>query len=433
MANSPLDHNEFALAAEATPDNMSGCIEEEDLKMKEEEDSEMEEEEKEEEMEIDDEMDDPEVIHLYEIEEGELSPPPTESDISTDTEPEVEAEVEDETEAATIGSIPRAPYHVHPFSSNSYMESGSSRHVLAPGPMGKDVDTLHLKVKRLAQQRSERANTEYSTLKRLSKMDRYLGELDTDLRSKTQGHCELKQSVSTLEDQVRGLMLEDREEKERLKKKLKRVNAALEEERARQVNARGQGGASAVREYTFAGFMKCNPTVFHGQEGAVELCRWFKKTEMVFEISECAEKKKVKFFAATLQDRALTWWNSQVATRGLEAANRITWTEMKKLMIEEFCLAEEIQRMEHELSNLKIKDFNMPAYTQRFHELALLCPEMVLTEHKKIDAYIRGLTDNIKGAVISSKPASLNEAVRMAYALMEQKAQARTERIAIGK
>ncbi|GKE38035.1 hypothetical protein Tco_1461440 [Tanacetum coccineum] len=102
-----------------------------------------------------------------------------------------------------------------------------------------------------------------------------------------------------------------------------RVNAAVEAERERQANARrqgnngagGQGGAPAARECTFSGFMKCNPTVFHGHEGAVELIRWFEKTEMVFGISECAEARKVKFAAATLQGRALTWWNSQVATR----------------------------------------------------------------------------------------------------------------------
>ncbi|GJT46330.1 putative reverse transcriptase domain-containing protein [Tanacetum coccineum] len=177
-----------------------------------------------------------------------------------------------------------------------------------------------------------------------------------------------------------------------------RVNAAVEAERARQVNAGGQGsnaneaggqgGAPAVRECTFAGFMKCNPTVFHGHEGAVELRRWFEKTEMVFGISECAEGKKVKFAAATLQGRALTWWNSQVATRGLEAANQIGWTEMKRLMTEEFCPIEEIQRMEHELWNLKVKDFDISAYTQRFHELAQLCPKMVPTKRKKIEAYI---------------------------------------------
>ncbi|GJZ59081.1 hypothetical protein Tco_0614897 [Tanacetum coccineum] len=94
----------------------------------------------------------------------------------------------------------------------------------------------------------------------------------------------------------------------------KRVNAVMEAERERQVNARGQGnneaggqgGAPTARECTFSGFMKCNPTVFHGHEGAVELSRWFEKTEMVFRISECAKARKVKFAAATLQGRALT-------------------------------------------------------------------------------------------------------------------------------
>ncbi|GJT84571.1 putative reverse transcriptase domain-containing protein [Tanacetum coccineum] len=221
-----------------------------------------------------------------------------------------------------------------------------------------------------------------------------------------------------------------------------RVNAAVEAERARQGNARRQGGnaneaggqgeAPAARECTFSGFMKCNPTVFHGHEGAVELSRWFEKTEMVFGISECTEARKVKFAAATLQGRALTWWNSQVAMLGLEAANQIGWTEMKRIMTEEFCPVEEVQRMEHELWNLKVKEFDITAYTKRFHELVHLCPEMVPSERKKIEAYIRGLTDNIKGTVIGSKPTSLNEAVRMAHALMEQKAQARIERIAEG-
>ncbi|GJY92528.1 putative reverse transcriptase domain-containing protein [Tanacetum coccineum] len=58
---------------------------------------------------------------------------------------------------------------------------------------------------------------------------------------------------------------------------------------------------------------------------------------------------------------------------------------------------------------------------------------MVEPESVKFDAYIRGLTDNIKGEVTSSKPASLNEDVCMAHKLMEQKSQARYERILEGK
>nr|GEU95189.1 putative reverse transcriptase domain-containing protein [Tanacetum cinerariifolium] len=290
----------------------------------EEEDPEIEEEE--EEMEINDELDDLEVINPYEIKEGKLPPPPAESDTSSDTELEVEAEAEDETEAATVGTITRSPYHVHPFSSTTYVGSGSSRLVVAPGLMGKDVDTLHHKVKSLAQQMFERANTEYSALKRLSKMDQYLGELNTNLRSETQGRCKLQQSVSTLEDQMRGLMREDREEEKRLKKKLKVV-----QEEKEQVEQDLRHVVVWIREHLE--------------------WRFHQKTKMVFEISECTEGKKVKFAAATLQG------------------------------------------------------------------------QMVLTERKKIDANIRGLSDNIKGIVISSKRASLNEAVRMAHTLMEKMAQ----------
>ncbi|GKD62689.1 putative reverse transcriptase domain-containing protein, partial [Tanacetum coccineum] len=172
---------------------------------------------------------------------------------------------------------------------------------------------------------------------------------------------------------------------------------------------RGQDAAPVVRECTFAGFMNCNPTVFHGIEGVVELRRWFEKTESVFRISECAEGKKVKFVAATLQGPDLTWWNSKVAT------------------------IEEIQRLEYELWNLRVKEYNIVAYTKRFNELALMCPRMVKPESVKVDAYIRGLSKNIKGEVTSSRPTNLNEAMCMAHKLMEQNLPARDERIMEGK
>nr|GEX87530.1 hypothetical protein [Tanacetum cinerariifolium] len=73
--------------------------------------------------------------------------------------------------------------------------------------------------------------------------------------------------------------------------------------------------------------------------------------------------------------------------------------------------------MEHKLWNLKVKEYDVVAYTQRFNDLALMCPRMVELERVKVDAYIRGLTDNIKVEVTSSKPADLNEAVRMAHKL----------------
>nr|GFC68255.1 hypothetical protein [Tanacetum cinerariifolium] len=83
---------------------------------------------------------------------------------------------------------------------------------------------------------------------------------------------------------------------------------------------------------------------------------------------------------------------------------------MKVMMTEEFCPPEEIQRME-----------------------VILCPGMVPTKQKKVEAYIRGLSENIKGEVTSSEPASLSKAVRMVHTLMEQKVKAKAEREADNK
>ncbi|GJX84869.1 putative reverse transcriptase domain-containing protein [Tanacetum coccineum] len=98
--------------------------------------------------------------------------------------------------------------------------------------------------------------------------------------------------------------------------------------------------------------------------------------------------------------------------------------------MEDICPSEEIQRLENELRSLNLRDTNIAAYTQRFNELALLCPEAVPSEKKKVELYIKGLPENIKGETTSSKPVVLNDAVRMAHTLMEQKIQDKAERVA---
>ncbi|GJW31706.1 putative reverse transcriptase domain-containing protein [Tanacetum coccineum] len=53
-----------------------------------------------------------------------------------------------------------------------------------------------------------------------------------------------------------------------------------------------QGRAPPVRECTYTGFVKCNPTTFRRNDGAVELCHWFESTESVISISECTKRNK---------------------------------------------------------------------------------------------------------------------------------------------
>nr|GFA84434.1 hypothetical protein [Tanacetum cinerariifolium] len=69
---------------------------------------------------------------------------------------------------------------------------------------------------------------------------------------------------------------------------------------------------------------------------------------------------------------------------------------------------------------VRMKGMDIDGYTNRFHELALLCPRMVEPEAVKVKQYIRGLTKSIRGDVTSSQPATINDAVRLAYQLAGQ-------------
>nr|GEU58223.1 hypothetical protein [Tanacetum cinerariifolium] len=73
-------------------------------------------------------------------------------------------------------------------------------------------------------------------------------------------------------------------------------------------------------------------------------------------------------------------------------------------------------------------DNNIPAYTNRFQELALICTKFVSNETEKVDKYISGLPDNIYGNVKSSKPKTLDETIELDNDLMDQKLRTYAER-----
>ncbi|GKE55443.1 putative reverse transcriptase domain-containing protein [Tanacetum coccineum] len=87
---------------------------------------------------------------------------------------------------------------------------------------------------------------------------------------------------------------------------------------------------------------------------------------LVFHISNCPEVYQVKYATCTLLDGALTWWNSHKRTIGVDAT-------------------------------------------------------MVLGEEDRIGRYVRGLPGNIQGNVMSAEPMRLQDAIKLANSLMDQK------------
>ncbi|GJU75766.1 putative reverse transcriptase domain-containing protein [Tanacetum coccineum] len=189
----------------------------------------------------------------------------------------------------------------------------------------------------------------------------------------------------------------------------RRVAKAIEKYEKTRADSNNRGGSGSINTggnvvpeihgCSYKTFMNCKPHSFKGTEGVVGLKRWFEKIEQVFEICKCAEDDK------------------------------IPWSNVKAMMTTEYCPATEIEKMEQELWTLTLKGDDIEAYSNRFHELVLMCPELMPTESKKIGKYIRGFPEGIKGNMISSKPATLHEAINMARALVEQSVQGKAARI----
>ncbi|GKE27909.1 hypothetical protein Tco_1443293, partial [Tanacetum coccineum] len=356
--------------------------EDEDLEEDEFEEEEDPQEE-EDDMEVDTKEDEnePELTYPYE-EVDPLNPPLPVSESKPGDAIKVKNPIEHEDE-----SIPASFHKVGESSTTPFFREDSDG--LLSGLMRRDINSLFGRMTSLSR-RLYGHETAHALVKKKGKaMDEYYDKLILELGDEVRSSMEIipLKSAPMTKAAIRRMIKES-------------VDGAIAAERARQANVkndssrvgpvRGQDAAPVVR--------------------VVELRRWFEKTESVFEISEYAEGKKVKFVAATLEGPALTWWKTKFATIGLETVNQMPLTKMKQLMTAEFCPIEE-----------------------RFNELSLMCPRIVEPERVKVDAYIRGLTDNSKGEVTSSKPADLNEAVRMAHKLMEQKSQARDARILEGK
>ncbi|GKB78072.1 hypothetical protein Tco_0944967, partial [Tanacetum coccineum] len=104
--------------------------------------------------------------------------------------------------------------------------------------------------------------------------------------------------------------------------------------------------AQAAHACSYSEFLKCKPLDFKGTEGVVGLTRWFEKMESVFSISNCTISCQVKFTTCTLQDDALTWWNTHVKTTTPEIAHAIPWATLKKMMTDKYCPRGEIKKIE---------------------------------------------------------------------------------------
>nr|GEV17645.1 reverse transcriptase domain-containing protein [Tanacetum cinerariifolium] len=134
------------------------------------------------------------------------------------------------------------------------------------------------------------------------------------------------------------------------------------------INDNIQGDVS--RGCTYKEFLACNPKEYNGQGCDIVYTRWIEKMESVHDMSGCRDSQRVKYTAGLFVGKTLTWWSSEIHIRGREAAVGMSREDFRTLTREEFCLSNEMQKLETKLWNHAMVGASHAAYNDRFHELA---------------------------------------------------------------
>ncbi|GJV54027.1 reverse transcriptase domain-containing protein [Tanacetum coccineum] len=119
------------------------------------------------------------------------------------------------------------------------------------------------------------------------------------------------------------------------------VAAALEAQAATMASTSnpnrntGPTGTPVIKTRNYKEFISCQPFYFNGMVGAVGLINWFEQTES---------------------------WNAYAQPIGIEQANKITWTEFKRLLTNKYCPRTEVRKMEDEFYNLIVNPLSRAPY-----------------------------------------------------------------------
>ncbi|GJZ98947.1 hypothetical protein Tco_0671498 [Tanacetum coccineum] len=233
---------------------------------------------------------------------------------------------------------------------------------LLPGFMRWDIDSLFGRIVNFSRRLCGR-ETAYALVEKKSEAkDKFYGKLILDLGNEVRSSVD--QGMAAMERLVEKLgNVKEKVECKKLKKELE--EAKLSNTFLRMQNERVDRDLywTRVRAHEFYQEMIRKGFVFEERPNeAIDVPIEDVKSSSPKEImppksapmTQAAMRRMIKesvdaAIAVERERSGLTWWNSKVATLGLENVNQIPLTEMKQLMTVEFCPIEEIQRLENEL------------------------------------------------------------------------------------
>ncbi|GJR05208.1 hypothetical protein Tco_0528192 [Tanacetum coccineum] len=225
---------------------------------------------------------------------------------------------------------------------------------LMPSAMRRDIDLLHGSVRVLTRQMSTQEAAEALTQSREREGRRHMDLLDFDLGVVENNNDKIEHQVVSLGERDLKIEQDDvRGENKRLRRMLKSAKESVMFARMKRDKAERDIYHLRVWAYGFYKEMILSRVMEKGQP---KLWLMIMPPEKIWEDPQEERgdpQEERENPHEELEDQPLHQLfvnalslNSQVATLGLDNANRISWTELRKLMTDEFCPRDEIQRME---------------------------------------------------------------------------------------
>ncbi|XP_076898689.1 uncharacterized protein LOC143552320 [Bidens hawaiensis] len=106
---------------------------------------------------------------------------------------------------------------------------------------------------------------------------------------------------------------------------------------------------------------------------------------------------------------------------GDRSIRRMTWVELKKLVLDQFCPPYELDKIEQDFLTLEAGSMTHWEYTTKFNKMARLCPDLVIPEANRIKKYVKGLSADIRRGVMTTSMNSFHSVVTLAGTLYDQR------------
>ena len=176
-------------------------------------------------------------------------------------------------------------------------------------------------------------------------------------------------------------------------------------------NNQGNRGGSSFGE-----FMRTKPPTFTTTEEPMDAEDWIRIIEKKLTLVRVREADKVIFAANQLEGPAGDWWDTYKEARE-EDAGEPNWEEFTTAVRDNFMPAAVMRMKKNEFRRLRQGNTTVQEYLNRFTQLARYATRDLADEEEKIDKFIEGLNDELRGPMIGQDHDSfqslINKVVRL--------------------